>query len=51
MMEYTQGQWYSIDREKIAHYLNFKLRERKPPEEALSFEDISGADTVIEQEG
>lgn len=50
LMEYTQEQRYSIDREKVAHYLNFKLREHKPPEKELSFEDMSGADTVIEQE-
>ncbi len=29
LMEYTQGERFSISREKVAHYLGFELREHK----------------------
>ena len=35
LMEYTQEQRYCVEREKVAHYLNFKLRQNPEPEKPI----------------
>lgn len=44
LIEHTQKQHYSVEREEVAHYLNFKLREHKPPEKELSYIFGKGSD-------
>lgn len=42
LMEYTQEQHYAVDREKVAHYLNFKLRQHPAPDMPMSFAEMLG---------
>lgn len=42
LMEYTQEQHYAVEREKVAHYLNFTLRQHKAPDKLMSFSELIG---------
>lgn len=42
LMEYTQEKHYAVEREKVAHYLNFKLRQHPEPERQISFDEMLG---------
>lgn len=42
LMEHTQRQVYCIERENVAHYLNFSLRRNKPCAPASAPEGSAG---------